>query len=259
MWIESITPDTALAPGVQVRSTLRAGGVSQPPYGATQGGAGGLNLASHCGDDPLSVQENRSRLRAVLPGDPHWMEQVHGTAVLEIDPVSVAACPHGVRADAAVTRERRTVLAVMTADCLPVVLADQSARAIGIAHAGWRGLAAGVLENTVSALLRHSGGQAADCVAWLGPAIGPRQFEVGADVWQAFTDREADLRAYFRPTGTEGKWWADLAGLARHRLRGLGLARVEGGQWCTVEDAERFYSYRRDRVTGRMATLVWID
>jgi YfiH family protein len=195
----------------------------------------------------------------MLPGDPYWMEQVHGTAVLEIEPGSAAARHHGARADAAVTRRRGTVLAVLTADCLPVVLVDRSARAVGIAHAGWRGLSAGVLDNTLNALLRQSGGQAADCVAWLGPAIGPRQFEVGTDVWQAFTDRDADHRAYFRPTSAEGKWWADLAGLARHCLRSLGVSRVEGGQWCTVEDAERFYSYRRDRVTGRMATLVWID
>jgi hypothetical protein len=161
-------------------------------------------------------------------------------------------------ADAAVTSRPGQVLAVLTADCLPVVLADAHAAAVGVAHAGWRGLAAGVLEATVSAL-RARAPRGSAVTAWLGPAIGPEAFEVGADVLQAFCDRDPRCRAAFSPGRAASKWWCDLYALARMRLADAGVVDVHGGGYCTVNDAARFYSFRRDGVTGRMATLAWLD
>ena len=265
-----IAPRWLAGPAVCVLSTTRAGGVSVGRFAAGQGAGGGLNLATHVGDEPEAVALNRAVLRRHVPGPPVWLEQVHGISVFEADMSGVAASPTDADAgrsspglappvaDAAVTSRPGQVLAVLTADCLPVVLADAHAAAVGVAHAGWRGLAAGVLEATVSAL-RARAREGSAVTAWLGPAIGPAAFEVGADVRQAFCDRDPRSRSAFRPGHAAGKWWCDLYALARMRLADAGVVDVHGGGYCTVNDAARFYSYRRDGVTGRMATLAWLD
>ncbi len=249
---------------VHAVSTLRHGGVSRGPWGLADGSLGGWNLGAHCSDEAADVEENRLLLRERLPAEPLWLEQVHGTDVLDADGLDPAdggglaarapAVP--ARADAAVTTRRRVVLAVLTADCLPVALANARGTAIGIAHAGWRGLAAGVLENTVAALERASPGE--HWIAWLGPAIGPSRFEVGEEVLAAFVDSDPGAQAAFTPTGAPGKWRADLFALARRRLVRAGVRDIAGGGLCTASDPQRFYSFRRDRVTGRMASLVWL-
>lgn len=213
-------------------------------------------------------RHNRAELERALGAPPRWLRQVHGTSVhvAAPDPVAAANRPeqareddaHEPEADAAVTCAAGVVLAVLTADCLPVLLADTQARAVGVAHAGWRGLAAGVVERSVDALRAQAGGDA-EVIAWLGPAIGPRAFEVGDDVRHAFCDQDPDAVAAFVPGPREGKWLADLYRLARIRLARVGVTRVSGGDHCTVQERERFYSHRRDRVSGRMASLIWLD
>lgn len=239
-WLE---PDWPAPPGVRVISTLRPGGVSTGPYAT-------LNLAAHVGDRPESVAENRRRLRAAaaLPGEPLWLEQVHGVDVVEH---SGTTAPR--RADACVAFERGRVCAVMTADCLPVVLADGAGTRVGIAHAGWRGLLAGVVEATVGRL----GGRPQDLRAWLGPAIGAGAFEVGAEVPEAYARRSATLATAFTPND-RGRFQADLYGLARAILAEAGVTAIHGGGWCTHGDPDRFFSFRRDGTTGRMATLAWL-
>jgi YfiH family protein len=227
--------------------TTRSGGVSTGEYGT-------MNLAQHSGDDPRAVAENRRRLQAFLPSAPVWLEQVHGTAVAVLDGPTPAA---PIVADAAVTRTPGIVAAVQTADCLPVLFADRRGTAVGIAHAGWRGLAAGVLEATVSAL-QAQGVRAPDIDAWIGPGIGPRAFEVGADVHAAFCAHDSAAAAAFvehRP----GKWKADLCALARARLVQAGVGAITGGGWCTHDERSRFFSYRRAPHSGRMASLVWLE
>jgi YfiH family protein len=230
--------------GVAVRAgvTLRTGGASRAPFDS-------FNLAAHVGDEAVAVAANRARLAADLglPGPPLWLEQVHGTRVVVHDGTPPPA------ADAAVAFGPGRVLAVLTADCLPVVFASEDGGCIGIAHAGWRGLAAGVLEATVAALGVASGRLS----AWLGPAIGPAAFEVGPEVRAAFVDADPAAATHFAPNA-RGRWQADLPALARRRLRGLGIGRVEGRADCTHADPDRYYSYRRAAATGRMATLVWI-
>jgi YfiH family protein len=212
-----------------------------------------MNLGSRTGDDPAAVAENQRRLEAYLPAPPAWLDQVHGTGVTVLRRSTHPVTPI---ADAAVTSERGIVCAVLTADCLPVLFANRSGTAIGIAHAGWRGLAAGVLEATIARLadLRT---QAHDLVAWLGPAIGPAAFEVGDEVRAAFVARDPGALACFAPQ-RGGKWLADLYALARRRLAAAGVTHVSGGGWCTRTDAMRFFSYRRQRESGRMAALVWL-
>jgi hypothetical protein len=230
--------------------------VSAGPFGLHDGAPGGLNLGAHVGDDPAAVRENRARLEAALPGPVRWLEQVHGTAVHDADaPWSGSAPPV---ADAAVATRPGTVLAVMTADCLPVLLADASGSVVGAVHAGWRGLASGVVEAAVDAVRARAGVDAA-IVAWLGPAIGPSAFEVGDEVRQAFCDLEAADSVAFAPGAVPGKWWADLYALARRRLASRGVRDVAGGGLCTVADPARFYSHRRDRRSGRFASLVWLS
>jgi len=194
-------------------------------------------------------------LRSRLPGEPVWMSQVHGRDVVEIDEhniaPSLAARP---QADAAVTRTAGIVIAIRTADCLPVLLADRAGDVVAVAHAGWRGLAAGVLEATVAAM--HI--DARDIEAWIGPAIGPRAFEVGADVYDVYCATDASCMRYFAPL-REGKWLADLAGLATQRLESIGVASVARGPWCTYTDREQFFSYRREKGEGRMALAAWIS
>lgn len=238
--------------------TTRAGGVSDGPWGLHGGRGGGLNLGSRCGDQPESVEENRRRLQSALPGEPVWLEQVHGTAVHQVRPGShVGSPPAEVCADASVTDVAGCVLAVLTADCLPVLLADRDGRRVGVAHAGWRGLSAGVVENTLAAL-RALPGSSDEWAAWLGPAIGPEAFEVGEEVRQAFVDHDHRASRCFRAGVRPGKWFADLFALARQRLSCAGVDAVGGGDWCTVQNPERFFSYRRDRTSGRMASLIWI-
>lgn len=244
-----IVPDwPAAAPAIGALSTIRCGGLSGAPYDDGAGG-GGLNLGLHVGDDAASVAQNRARLRAVLPGEPVWLAQVHGAEV--VDAAAVRGVPE---ADASFSTLPGVVCAILTADCLPVLFADRGGAVVGAAHAGWRGLARGVLQNTV-ARMRQAG--AADIVAWLGPAIGPQRFEVGPEVRAAFADVDPAAGAAFVAQGN-GKYLADIYQLARLALAGCGVRQVGGGGLCTVSDKRRFYSYRRDGVTGRMASLIWI-
>lgn len=239
-WLE---PDWPRPPGVRVISTLRTGGVSAGPYAS-------LNLAAHVGDRPESVAANRGRLRAAagLPGEPLWLEQVHGVDVLLHE-----GTPAGRSADASVAFERDRVCVVMTADCLPVVLADRAGTRVGVAHAGWRGLLAGVLEATVARL----GCSPQDLQAWLGPAIGAAAFEVGGEVREAYAHRSAILTGAFT-LNARGRYQANIYGLARTVLAEAGVNSVYGAGWCTHADADRFFSFRRDGITGRMATLAWL-
>ena len=240
-----IAPDWPVPEHVRVLSTLRAGGVSEGPYAS-------LNLAAHVGDRADAVAANRLLLReaAHLPAEPLWLEQVHGIEVVRHE--GQAAGP---RADAAVAFVPGRVCAAMTADCLPVVFADRRGTCIGVSHAGWRGLVCGVLQATIAALQVP----AADLHAWLGPAIGPGAFEVGPEVREAYLANLAvpDTHSCFVPN-ERGRYLADLYGLARLVLAQAGVGSVYGGGWCTHDDAERFYSFRRDGVTGRMATLAWL-
>ncbi|MFO1312231.1 MAG: peptidoglycan editing factor PgeF [Burkholderiales bacterium] len=190
------------------------------------------------------------RLRAALPSDPVWLRQVHGAACVEVDRPQ----DDPPAADAAVTRTPGLPITVRTADCLPVLMADRAGTVVGVAHAGWRGLAAGVLESALAALRVAP----REVCAWIGPAIGPERFEVGADVHEAYCASEPGCAAHFRPL-REGKWLADLPGLARRRLARAGVAHVAGGAWCTHTDAARFHSYRRENGAGRMALVAWID
>lgn len=241
--LELLRPDWRVPDSVQAVSTTRQGGVSEPPYDT-------LNLGGHTGDQPNAVAENRRRLQAAagLPAAPRWLRQVHGTDVLH---VTESGPP--VEADAAWTDRPGLVCAVLTADCLPVLLAAEDGRAVGVAHAGWRGLSAGVLEALIDALPAAP----RQLTAWLGPAIGPSAFEVGPEVREAFLDRDAGADAGFAPSPS-GRWLADIYTLARRRLEAAGVSAVAGGGYCTVSEPERFYSYRRDGETGRMATLIWI-
>jgi YfiH family protein len=246
-----IVPDWTDAPAnVGALSTLRRGGVSRAPYDDGAGG-GGMNLGTHVADLPEHVLQNRALLRAFVPAEPAWLSQVHGTRVAD------AATMEGVtEADACIATRPGVVCVIQTADCLPVLFCDTEGRVVGAAHAGWRGLAAGVLENTLAGM-RSAG--AGEILAWLGPAIGPERFEVGQDVLAAFVERDADTRPAFRPIpGQPGKYLADIFSLARTILRKSGVARVHGGGMCTVTDQRRFYSYRRDKTTGRMASLIWL-
>ena len=241
--IEWLEPEWPVGRHVRVVSTLRAGGASDGPYAS-------LNLAAHVGDDAGRVRENRDRLREAveLPSEPLWLEQVHGCEVVEV--AGQGGLP---RADAAIATSRGRVCAVMTADCLPVVLVDRAGTRVATAHAGWRGLAGGVVEATVAAL----GGDPADLVAWLGPAIGRGAFEVGPEVRQAFIDRLPDAGACFE-CNDQGRYQADLYALARVVLASAGVGSVYGGGWCTATEVTRFFSFRRDGMTGRMATLAWL-
>lgn len=236
-----IVPEWPAPPGVGALSTTREGGVSGGCWRS-------LNLGDHVGDDPASVAANRARLRAELPAEPVWLRQVHGTRCVVADEVAA-----GTEADAAITRRRGVVCAVLTADCLPVLLCDDAGSVVGVAHAGWRGLAAGVIEATVSAMAEPG----ERLLAWLGPGIGSRAFEVGGEVFDAFAGVDAGVAAAFTPRG-EGKWLADLAGLASRRLDALGVRRVARPDFCTATDSARFFSYRRDGTCGRMASLIWL-
>jgi YfiH family protein len=241
---EWLTPRWPGPPGVRAAFTLRAGGVSQGAYAS-------LNLGAHVGDEPRHVARNRADLCAALalPAEPVWLEQRHGVRVADLDREPAPA-----PADAACTRTPGRVCAILVADCMPVLFATRRGDAVAAAHAGWRGLAAGVLEATLDTL----GAPAGELLAWLGPAIGPAHFEVGDEVRQAFLAADAGCGGAFRPSD-RGRWLCDLAALARRRLAAAGVRDVTDGVACTYADAARFYSHRREQPTGRMAALVWID
>lgn len=237
-----ITPDWPAPAAVRAAQTTRLGGVSRPPFDS-------LNLAEHTEDIAADVAENRRRLRQRLglPAEPAWLTQVHG---IDIVPAAAgSAC-----ADAAWTEQPGVACVVMSADCLPVLFCDEAGEVVAAAHAGWRGLAAGVLEATVAAMGRPP----QRLLAWLGPAIGPEAFEVGGEVRQQFIATDPAAVACFRPS-PQGRWLADLYALARQRLTRAGVEAVYGGGFCTVRQAELFFSYRRDGRTGRMATLIWLE
>jgi YfiH family protein len=238
-----IVPRWEAPPRVHAVITTRAGGFSSGPYAS-------LNLGLRTGDDAAMVAKNRARLRGVLPQEPKWLRQVHGNVVISADAVSASAP----EADASVARSAGTVCAVLIADCVPVLLCDRAGSIVAAAHAGWRGLACGVIERTVAAI----GAEPGEILAYLGPGIGPAAFEVGAEVRQAFLTRAAQDDAAFTPHAP-GKWLANLFTLTRNRLERAGLRAIFGGKMCTYSDPVRFFSYRRDRTTGRMAALIWRD
>lgn len=247
-----LLPDWPAPSGVQALMTLRAGGVSAPPFDS-------FNLSVGVGDDAVAVQTNRSRLLERLQARPTWLRQVHGSDVLQI----TRDTPEHPQAsfDAAWTSERGLACMVGAADCMPVLFATRDGGAVGAAHAGWRGLAGGVLEATLRAICEGQGARPTDVLVWLGPCIGPRQFEVGADVLQAFGQDPGQLNpALFlprtRPDGSP-RWLANLPALARLRLGAAGVQRISAADTCTVEDPSRFFSYRRDGRTGRMVAAVW--
>jgi polyphenol oxidase len=250
-WLE---PEWPVPAGVRALSTFRSGGASTAPYAS-------LNLGDHVGDLAQAVAENRRRLKAAagLPAEPAWLTQVHGTNVVDLDAAQDAAADLAdvgsvAPADAAFTRRRGRVCAILTADCLPVLLAADSGFLVAAAHAGWRGLAGGVIEATVQALPVARD----QLMAWLGPAIGPRHFEVGAEVREAVLAGDPGAESAFA-ANARGRFMADLSALARRRLAALGIDRVYGGGQCTFADENRYFSHRRDGATGRQASLIWLE
>lgn len=246
MSVAVLKPEWPIPQQVHAAFTLRQGGVSASPYDS-------LNVGAHVGDAADRVVENRRRVRRELrlPAEPAWLEQVHGTTVCDLDETPAAERQAG--ADAVLTRRAGHVCVVQVADCLPVLLAERDGAAVAAVHAGWRGLAAGVLEAALAAL----GVEPHRLLAWLGPAIGPEHFEVGAEVRSAFLAHDSGAAAAFS-ANARGRWQCDLAALARGRLAANGVAAVFGGQWCTYADPQQFFSYRRDGQCGRMAALIWI-
>ena len=229
---------------VRAVTTVRSGGVSAAPFDT-------FNLGDHVGDDPAAVRANRARLRTglALPAEPLWLTQVHGTRV-----VAAAETQPGTEADGSFTDHAGVVCAVLTADCLPVFLCDRAATRVAVVHAGWRGLAAGVVEQGLAAM----GVAGNQMLAWLGPAIGPQVFEVGDEVRQTFVSHQPEAVLAFQKN-TRGRYYADIYALARLRLAAAGVTQVYGGEYCTYTESQRFFSYRRDGQTGRMAALIWLD
>jgi YfiH family protein len=249
-----IVPEWPAPDAVRALITTRAGGTSAAPFDAS--GGGGMNLGFGSGDDLAAVAANRARLRAVLPAMPVWLKQIHGARV--VDAAEAAAAPGPLEADAAFTDRPGVVAVTMMADCLPVLLADVRGRGVAVVHAGWRGLVAGVIQASARALRERVADPSAGLIAYLGPAIGPDHFEVGPEVRDAACTSLADASAFFVPHGS-GKYLADLFALGRLALAQVGVDAVFGGGVCTYCDADRFYSHRRDRVTGRHAALIWLE
>ena len=216
--------------------------------GFSRGTWSSLNLGLNCGDDAQHVEQNRRLLTSLLPSEPHWLKQVHGTSVVRWDEAN-----ERIEADAMVGDQVGQVCAVLTADCLPVLFCNKAGTRVAAAHAGWRGLAAGVLESTVLAM----GCEPRELIVWLGPAIGPQAFEVGKDVYDAFVNLENENAVAFKPHGN--RWLADLYQLARLALGRIGVSQVSGGGYCTYSDTKRLFSYRRDGVTGRIASMIWFE
>jgi len=237
-----IIPDWPAPINVKSLQTTRTGGISSPPYDS-------FNLGDHVGDSPLAVERNRILLNRLLPSEPVWLNQVHGIRVANAD---MASCLP--QADACIARHRAAVCVVMTADCLPVLLCDTRGSVVGAAHAGWKGLAAGVIEATVQAMDVAP----ENILVWLGPAISQNEFEVGDEVRAAFLAIQPQAASAFIP-GRNGKWFADLCALARLRLNALGITAIYGGGYCTYRERGRFFSYRRDGETGRMGTFIWLE
>lgn len=235
-----IAPNWPAPANVRALQTTRSGGVSVAPYES-------LNLGAHVGDSPLTVARNRQLLNTLLPGEPLWLEQVHGIAVANAD--GARSVP---KADASIARHG--VCVVMTADCLPVLLCDKAGTVVGAAHAGWKGLAAGVIEATVAAMEVP----AQNLLVWLGPAISQAAFEVGAEVRAEFVAQDPQAASAFSPSQGR-KYLADIYKLARQRLHALGIAEIYGGDRCTYSEPEQFFSYRRDGVTGRQGTFIWLE
>ncbi|ASV99506.1 peptidoglycan editing factor PgeF [Paraburkholderia aromaticivorans] len=266
-----VQPAWNVSPRVRALVTTRNGGVSDAPFGRWHDGEdlpGGLNLGMKSGDDPAAVATNRERLLKLAGvSEAAWLEQIHGAGIVRAEEVLAQARAGGVptRADASVTDRPGTVCVVMVADCMPVLLCDEAGRAVGAAHAGWRGLAAGIVEQTAQRVAELAQVKASALHAYLGPSIGPGAFEVGPDVRDAFMNgvgsaqRDATANAFVEHPHNPGKYLADLPALARLRLQRLGVTRITGGDLCTVTQRDRFYSYRRDRETGRMAALIWLD
>ena len=242
--LRPIFPDWPAPGRVRAASSTRTGGTSEGPWRT-------LNLAGHVADDAEAVGRNRARLRSELdlPGEPRWLSQRHGARVVEARHEA-----NGVPADGIVARASGLVCAVLAADCMPVLLCDRGATVVAALHAGWRGTAAGILEAGV----RATGASPAELLAWLGPAIGAERYEVGPDVREALLTGDPDAGDAFRPAGRPDRWRADLEAIVRRRLARCGVSSVHGGGTCTASDPGRFFSYRRDGVTGRMATLVWL-
>jgi YfiH family protein len=246
MTVEWLTPDWPAPPGVRALSSWRGGGVSAGAYES-------LNLADHVGDGEASVAENRRRLAvaAGLPAEPQWLRQVHGTGVADLG----APVPPGLQGrDAAFTRRAGPVCAILTADCIPVLFASTDGGVVGAAHAGWRGLAAGIL----GASLRAMSVEPAALLAWIGPCIGPQHYEVGADVRDAMLAANPAAAVAFHPNA-RSRFWADLPLIARLQLQNLGISGIFGANECTHADANRYFSHRRDGQTGRQATLIWLE
>ncbi|MCO7225303.1 peptidoglycan editing factor PgeF [Pleionea sp. CnH1-48] len=240
-----IKPDWPAPEWVQAASTCRSGGVSQGVYQA-------MNVGDHVGDDAEHVATNRQRLveALALPSEPFWLNQTHSTDVVPV--TSLSETP--IEADASYSEQPSQVCAVMTADCLPVLFTDKKGQWVAAAHAGWRGLANGILLKTMDSYQ----GEKEDCLAWLGPAISSKAFEVGDDVKQAFCAQSSSFDRFFQARDKKGKYLADLYGIAREQLSALGV-QIYGGDFCTYSDPEQFFSYRRDGVTGRMASLIWLS
>lgn len=237
-----LVPDWPAPANVHAATTLRTGGVSTAPFDS-------LNPAGHVGDNPKNVAENRSLIKQLLalPDDPVWLEQVHGNRIVYAQKSRQAQ-----QADASYTDQAGVVCAVLTADCLPLLVCSSDGQQIAAIHAGWRGLLAGIISSTVAVFANH------DLIIWLGPAIGPSCFEVGEEVLSAFQTKSPNYATAFKKQHG-GKYLADIYQLARLELSGLGIDKIYGGGFCTVSDHNRFYSFRRDQQTGRMATLIWRD
>ena len=252
-----LRPDWPAAPNVRAWFSLRGDSTAD---GASAAPRAYFNLGDHVGDDPAAVAANRARLQQDIGARPVFLNQVHGVQVVDLD----AATPDGVTVDAAVSLQPGLACTVMVADCLPVLFTNVAGTAVGAAHAGWRGLAGGVLEQTLTRLQALAPGST--WLAWLGPCIGPEAFEVGAEVRAAFVAQDAGADACFRPQPADGKYLADLPALARRRLNALGVAAVHGNDgsadWCTVQQSSRYFSHRRDQArlggTGRMAACIWL-
>ena len=249
-----LIPNWPVTPQIGAFCTTRVGGVSKAPFDS-------LNLGRYVNDEGAAVSENRARVRALLPAEPIWMKQVHGTRVWDAD---LAPAEELIEADAAVTSKPNTALTVMAADCLPVLISSPDGRVIGAAHAGWRGLLGGVLENTVDAMQAKAGqSDIGQYLAWLGPAIGAKAFEVGEEVRTAFHEygQKQGLpvppEAFMAIDGKPGKYWANLYLLARQRLASKGINHLYGGEFCTVRDQAEFFSHRRDGLSGRFAAFIW--
>lgn len=238
-----LTPDWPAPLNVKAVSTTRQGGFSQAPFDS-------MNVGTHVGDDASVVKKNRDQLKQLinLPNSPLWLEQVHGT-----DVIHASSWQKSSQADAIYSDQPNHVCAIMTADCLPVLFTDRQGKQVAAAHAGWRGLLNGVLENTVSQFT----GAREDILVWLGPAIGPTQFEVGQEVYAAFTAYSQDAMQAFK-VSDQTHYLADIYLLAKQRLSALGITQIYGGDFCTVTEKQRFFSYRRDGITGRMVSLIWI-